>query len=71
MESHEPELPESTFSFDTPRYSNLYFFKCTHINIFNQQINLDSFVPEADCLFLNTIKYDLYIGIGILISQKW
>ena len=34
-------------------------------------VNLDSFIAEADCSFLDLLKYDLYIGIGILIGQKW
>ena len=37
----------------------------------NQSVHLDSFKFEADCWFLIILKYDLYIGIGMLICQKW
>ena len=38
-------------------------------SFFHQGVNLGSFIPEANCSFLNILKYDLYIGIGILIGQ--
>ena len=38
---------------------------------FHQGVKFDNFTPEANCTFLSTSKYDLYIGIGILIGQKW
>ena len=53
------ELPENVFSFDIPlnsRYSNLYFFNSSCFNFFDQGVNLDSFIPEVDCLFLNMFK---------------
>ena len=34
-------------------------------NFFHQGVSLDSFVVEADCLFLCILKYDPFIGIGI------
>ena len=66
-----PELQESSFNLDKPRYSNLYFFNCNYFVFFRQGVTLDSFIPGTDCSFPNILKYDVYIGIGILISQKW
>ena len=37
----------------------------------HHSVNLGSFLPEANSSFLSVSKYDLYIGIGILIGQKW
>ena len=66
-----PELPESAYSLDTPRYSNVYFFNSTCFIFFHQGVSLDSYIPEADSSFLSISKFDLYIGTGILIAQKW
>ena len=37
---------------------------------FQQDVNLDSFIPETDCSFLNILENDLHVGIGILIFPK-
>ena len=62
---------ESAFRVDATRYPNSYFFNSTYFIIFHRGVNLDSFMPEANCSFLSISKYDLYIGIWILIGQKW
>ena len=49
-----PEMPKRVFSLETTRYSNFYFFNSTHFIFINQIVNLDSFIPWADCLFLVT-----------------
>ena len=46
-----PELQESVFSFEKPRFSNLNFFIYL-IYFLHQCFNLDSKIPEADCSFL-------------------
>ena len=61
-------MPESAFSLDSPRYSKLDSLNSSCF--FRQGVNLDSFIPEGDCLFLSILKNDLYIGIGILIGQN-
>ena len=67
-----PEFTESAFSIDSTRYSNFYFFNSTYFVFFvHQGVNIDSLIPEATFSFLIVSKYDLYIGIGILRSQKW
>ena len=38
---------------------------------FDQDVNLGSFLPEANCSFLSFSIYDLYIGVGILIGHTW
>ena len=40
------------------------------IFFFPQGVNLDSFIPEANCSFLSILKYELYIAIVILMGQK-
>ena len=40
-------------------------------HIFLQGVNLDSLLFEPDCFFLSILKYNLYIGIGILRAEKW
>ena len=39
-------------------------------HFFHQGVNLDSFIPEKDCSFLNILRNGLYIRIGILTGQK-
>ena len=41
-----------------------------HLHFFHQGVNVDGFTPEASCSFLSISKYDIYIGIGILIGQR-
>ena len=41
------------------------------ISLFHQGVNLDKFIAEANCSLFSISKYNLYIGIGILIEQKW
>ena len=65
------ELPETAWFLDIPRFSSVYFFNSTFFRFCHQGANLDSFIPETDCLFLNISESDLYIGIGMLIGQKW
>ena len=52
------ELPESAFSFETSAFKllvlQLYLF-----HIFQQGVNLDSFISQADCSFLGVSNYDL------------
>ena len=65
-----PVLLESAFGIDTTRCSNFYFFNVLYFNFFYQGVSRDSFISEANCLFLSISKYDLYMRIGILIGQK-
>ena len=65
--SVESEVPESWLNW----LFKLLLLQLYLFHFFHLGVNLDSFIPEADCSFLSIYKYDLYIGIRILIGQKW
>ena len=66
-----PALRENAFNAETTRYPNFYFFNSTYFVFFRQGVNLNSFIPEANCSFLSISRYDFWFGIWILIGQKW
>ena len=38
--------------------------------VLHQSVNLGRFSSEEDCSFLDILKSDLYIGIGVLIGRN-
>ena len=54
----------------TPLGLQIFTSSTLPYSFFYQGVNLDSFIPEANCSFLGISKYDIYIENGILIGQN-